>query len=104
MKEVYRTISTKYARETGWHRDRIVNAGARSWECPSAMEDFGGASDARHPDGKIVSTGIIVGFGGAAGAGLIRRRRRRDLADQGSRQHRGRAAEPVDRLRPRGRS
>ena len=58
-----------------------------------------GAEDARHPFGKIVWVACAALLALALSATV----RKRDLADQGPRQYRGRAAEPADRLRPRGR-
>src|ERR1700680_3382820 len=54
-----------------------------------------GAEDAKRFFGKSVSAGLC----GAGGAGAIRSSRRRDVADQGSRQHRRRAAESAGWLR-----
>src|ERR1700736_3145111 len=98
---IYVVMSVSYANGKAWHDARIGKlrtavmgvAGVRQFKTSRGAEDV-----RRH-----FGTNVWDGLRRVTGAGAVRIAGRRDLADQGPRQHRRRAAEPVDRLRPRGR-
>ncbi len=67
------------------------------WRADPVRRPQRGAEDGERPFGE----NLWGGLRGAAGAGAVRDPCGRDLPNQGSRQYRGRAAEPADRLWPR---
>src|SRR5882724_10514552 len=94
----YTIISINYVNETRWHGDRMVYLGSQAMGVARRIQPRPqrGAEDAKRHFAQHVPGGLRR----AIGAGAVRHTGGRDLPNQGSRQHRRRAAEPADRLWP----
>src|SRR6266699_5317990 len=91
----YIIISIDYVDEMRWHGDRIDYPGSRAMGVAKRIQPRPqrGAEDAKRHFAQHVSGGLRR----AIGAGAVHHSGGRDLPNQGSRQHRRRAAEPADR-------
>src|SRR5713101_7623744 len=87
----YVIISIDYITEMRWHGDRIDYPGSQAMGVAKRIQPRPqrGAEDAKRHFAKHVSGGLRR----ATGAGAVRHSGGRDLPNQGSRQHRRRAAE-----------